>query len=679
MIKSYISRLPRLTRWILFLGFAFLMLMTLMRLVLFFFFPNQGLAFTEVSSAMWLGLRYDLRVVSLIMLGMLAFGSVPKLFPFASKRRGRAWLAMVGVLSFFMLLIYTIDFAHFSYLNQRLNASVLNYLDDTSISLGMVWQSYPVLRLLFAIVFLSFLFYWIIRYSYQRINRKKPLQARGYTSGPSRVSGRASFRMRVGSFIAIFLVCGFFIFGRFNQYPLRWSDAFALGSDYKANLALNPFESFLNSLKFRKSSYDIVKLKALYPAISDYLGLKKEDAGVLNFTRTVAPRPGAITTRPNIVLVLCESFSGYKSSMWGNPLNTTPFFDSLSKQGLFYDHCFTPTYGTARGVWATVTGIPDVEMPTTASRNPLAVNQRTIINEFKSHNKFYFLGGSSSWANIRGVLTNNISGLKLYEENSYKAPRIDVWGISDKNLFLEANAVFAMQDSAFFAIIQTADNHRPYTIPEEDRELFKSVHVPLDSLKKYGFESLAEYNAFRYTDFCFQTFMNAARREKYFGNTIFVFLGDHGIPGNASAVLPEAWTSQRLAAEHVPLLYYAPGLLPPGRSSQICSQIDVLPTLAGMLDAPYVNSALGRDLRDSTVADPMAFIFDPDYAQSGIVMGDHFFRVQLKTGQQEFVSIKNNDKPSETTGNEAIKRKMFLLSEAVHEASKYLILNNKRP
>jgi phosphoglycerol transferase MdoB-like AlkP superfamily enzyme len=365
--------------------------------------------------------------------------------------------------------------------------------------------------------------------------------------------------------------------------------------------------------------------------------------------------------------------------MWGNPLNTTPFFDSLSKQGLFYDHCFTPTYGTARGVWATVTGIPDVEMPTTASRNPLAVNQRTIINEFKNHNKFYFLGGSSSWANIRGLLTNNIVGLNLYEENSYKAPRIDVWGISDKNLFLEANAVLAQQDSAFFAIIQTADNHRPYTIPEEDRGIFKTVDVPLDSLKKYGFESLAEFNAFRYTDFCFKTFINAAQREKYFSNTIFVFIGDHGIPGNASAILPEAWTSQRLAAEHVPLLFYAPGLLPPARSSQVCSQIDVLPTLAGMLDAPYVNSALGRDLRDSTVADPMAFIFDPDYAQSGMVMGDYFFRVQLKTGQQEFVSIKNNDELSESFDNKEVKRKMHQMSEAFHEAAKYLILNNKRP
>ncbi|RYY21106.1 MAG: hypothetical protein EOO04_18820 [Chitinophagaceae bacterium] len=474
------------------------------------------------------------------------------------------------------------------------------------------------------------------------------------------------------------LVCGFMIFGRFNQYPLRWSDAFALGNDYKANLALNPFESFFNSLKFRKTSYDLAKLRQGYPILADYLGLDADGERTLNFTRLVQPRPGAFSNRPNVVLVLCESFSGYKSSMWGNPLNTTPFFDSLTRNGLFFDHCFTPTYGTARGVWATITGIPDVETPTTASRNPLAVNQRTIINEFKNYRKLYFLGGSSSWANIRGLLTNNIDGLQMYEEDSYKSPRIDVWGISDKNLFLEANQVLAQQDTSFFAIIQTADNHRPYTIPEEDRAEFQLKNVPVDSLKRYGFESLAEYNAFRYTDFCFRKFIEAASRETYFSNTIFVFVGDHGIPGDANAMFPRSWTEQRLTAEHVPLLFYAPGLIAPDRSGQICSQIDILPTIAGMMDQPYVNSALGRDLLDTTRRDQLAFIFDPDYAQAGVIKDDFFYRHHLRTGKQEMVSIRNDDKVDVAGQNQSVMQNMLSITNALHEASKYLILNNQK-
>ena len=122
----------------------------------------------------------------------------------------------------------------------------------------------------------------------------------------------------------------------------------------------------------------------------------------------------------------------------------------MCKQGIFFDRCFTPAYGTARGVWAVITGIPDVEYPNTASRNPAAVDQHTIINDYKGYDKFYFLGGSLSWANIRGLLTNNITGLHLYEEDSHKAKTVDVWGISDKNLFLEANGVFKEQTPPVF-------------------------------------------------------------------------------------------------------------------------------------------------------------------------------------------------------------------------------------
>jgi membrane-anchored protein YejM (alkaline phosphatase superfamily) len=320
-----------------------------------------------------------------------------------------------------------------------------------------------------------------------------------------------------------------------------------------------------------------------------------------------------------------------------------------------------------------------VETPTTASRNPLLVDQHTIINDFTNHEKLYFLGGSTSWANIRGLLTNNISGLHLYEEEDYTAPKIDVWGISDKNLFLEANKVLAAQQKPFFAVIQTADNHRPYTIPEEDLAEFKKIEVPLDSLKKFGFESLEEMNAFRYTDFCFQKFMKAASNEKYFSNTVFVFIGDHGIPGDATAMFPKAWTDQRLAVEHVPLLYYAPGRVAPARSNKICSQVDVLPTIAGILNIPYINTTLGRDLTDTTLTDHMAFIFDPDYSQTGVIREGFFYRRQLKTGKEEIVSILNNDDPQSNPEVSKMMTENSIIADALYQASKYMLLNNKKP
>ena len=132
--------------------------------------------------------------------------------------------------------------------------------------------------------------------------------------------------------------------------------------------------------------------------MSEYLGVpqNERDSVKLNFNRTIIPRvyDSSSNQIKNVVLVICESFSAYKSSMYGNPLNTTPFFAEMCRQGVFFNRAFSPAYGTARGVWATVTGVPDVQFGKTSSRNPAAVNQHTIINDFKDKEKFYFLNFS---------------------------------------------------------------------------------------------------------------------------------------------------------------------------------------------------------------------------------------------------------------------------------------------
>jgi phosphoglycerol transferase MdoB-like AlkP superfamily enzyme len=328
-----------------------------------------------------------------------------------------------------------------------------------------------------------------------------------------------------------------------------------------------------------------------------------------------------------------------------------------------------------------VTGIPDVEVSTTtSSRNPAAVDQHSIINDFEGYEKFYFLGGSTSWANIRGLLTNNIEGLHLYEQQDYDAPKIDVWGISDKNLFLEANKVLKQQTKPFFAIIQTADNHRPYTIPKEDLDAFHPITVSPDSLKRFGFESNDEMNAFRYTDFGYRTFIQAAEKENYFANTIFLFIGDHGIAGDAGDMFPKAWTEQRLSAEHVPLLLYAPRLLPAKRISDFCSQVDVLPTVAGLSHIRYRNTTLGRDLLDTAFqkGSALSFIYDPDQGYIGIVKGNAFYRRQLRTAKDEMLPVWNNDPIPTDSAHQAQKKEMNALAEGIYETSKYLILNNKK-
>jgi len=362
--------------------------------------------------------------------------------------------------------------------------------------------------------------------------------------------------------------------------------------------------------------------------------------------------------------------------MSGNPLDASPFFDSLCKQGIFFERCFTPHFSTARALFAILTGIPDAQFFKFSTRNPEALEQHTIINNFEDYEKHYFLGGSAEFNNFEGLLSN-IDGLKMHTGDYYKAPKVNVWGVSDKDLFLAANEEFRKKDKPFFAYIQTSGNHRPYskTIPVSDTDFIK-INVAETELKKYGFESLDEYNCFRYSDYCFRKFIEVAKKENYFHNTIFVFVGDHGLAGNADAIYPPVWTGQRLTDVHVPLLFFAPDLLLPEKRMEVVSQIDVLPTIAGMLHQSYINQTLGRDLLDPAKKNDYAFITNAADG-IGMVTDDFYYTRNINSGQDSLSSINNESDFTDKGKVDSVKKKLAAFTMAYFETAKYLLMNNR--
>lgn len=659
----------RLVRWMLLNGLFFLLLLTILRIIFHIVFTPRGEV--AIGDALWMGFRYDARVVSVFLMIVLLLSSIFYFYkPFTQVISRRILLVFTRFFGLLVIIIYTFDFAHFAYLRQRLNASVLSYAEDAGISASMVWQSYPVIKILlgWAVAFAGI--FYVTRWIYKSVL--------GLPDKISKLNHTVSY-------VVLFIVFAIAIFGRVGQFPLRWSDAYQLDSDYKANLALNPFQSFMSTLKFRNVGYDEKAVRRHYNLMADVLGIQNRDTASLNFKRVLPVQDSIPTSEtPNVVLVICESFSAYKSSMWGNPLNTTPYFNELCKQGAFFRNCFSPAYGTARGIWAIITGIPDVTEFKTASRNPNLVDQHTILNDLKGYEKFYFLGGSASWANIRGVLKDNIKGLHLYEQQDYSSPKIDVWGISDKNLFLESNKVLRKQEKPFFAIIQTADNHRPYTIPKEDRPYIQMRSFPKDTLDKYGFWTNEELNAYAYMDYTYKVFMEAAAKEKYFNNTIFVFVGDHGIRGIAGDMMPKVWTDQSLTLQHVPMLFYAPGKIQPQVIERKVSQVDIMPTIAGLINQPVTNTTMGRNIfalppsSDSDYINNHAFVLDFDRRLIGLVGGKYYYEYSLQTKGEGFYPLTHNnpllpDEPSER--ERSLIRQLTL---GYYETARYMLFHNKK-
>jgi phosphoglycerol transferase MdoB-like AlkP superfamily enzyme len=605
-----------------------------------------------------MGLQYDLRWIAIVLLPIVVISMIPTLSPFYAARNKKWWTWYLAIITFIVFFFFAADFGSFSYNQTRIDAGTMNFFEDFGIMMQMVWQTYPIIWMILGLIVAVLLVRWMYHRSHWMVINQ--------TDG-------LGIPYRRKYFIITALILSFFIYGKFALSPLRRADCFKFKDSFKAYVAINPLQNFFSTLKLRSPEYNEQKARAAFPLMKEQLQLPVQNE--FSYRREILPGSKALESHPNVVLVMCESFSMYKSSMSGNPMNTTPFFNSLTEKGIFFERCFSPHFSTARGLFALVTGIPDAQLFKFSTQNSLALKQHTIINNFEGYNKHYFLGGSPEFNNFEGLL-KNIDNLQMHTGKRYQTPNINVWGISDKDLFLEANDVFKKETKPFFAIVQTSDNHRPYMIPETDTD-FEKIIVPDDQLRKYGFESLREFNTFRYADYCFKKFIDATEKEEYFHNTIFVFVGDHGVAGNAEAMYPTAWTDYRLTDEHVPLLFYAPYILTSQKRTEVVSSIDVLPTIAGMVQQPYVNTTLGRDVLDPAKKNNFAFITNTA-GRIGIVTDEFYFTRDINFPDGQLVPVTYNSISYTKPQRDSIQQKMSEFTTAFFETAKYLIMNNKK-
>lgn len=651
-------KIPKTVLWVINLFAIFLMIFTLFRFATFFAFKPRDLGFIDLVPSFLLGIRFDLRWIAIILLPIISLSLFPQCSPFFSEKNKKWWTWYLAIITFIVFFFFAADFGNFSYNKTRLNASALNFVEDAGISMKMLWQSYPIFWMLMGLIVAVLFFRWMYRRMHWTVITKTDGQGIPYRRKWFVISG------------ILLLVL---VYGSLSLSSLKWKRAFQFNDNFKSYLSLNPLQNFFTTLRFRQPQFNETKAREYFPILADWMELPGDRT--FSYRREYFPERTGLESKPNIVLVMCESFSMYKSSMSGNPLNTTPYFNQMADSGIFFEKCFSPHFSTARGLFALLTGIPDVQLSKFSTRTPAALNQHTIINNFEGYNKMYFLGGSPEFNNFHGLL-KNIGGLQMHTEGTFSSPKMNVWGISDKNLFGEAVKVFNKQKDPFFAIIQTADNHRPFMIPEEDKD-FEKLILPRDTLRKYGFESLNELNSFRYSDYCFQNFIESSKKEPWFHNTIFVFVGDHGVSGNALGMYPSVWTDQRLSDEHVPLLFYAPFLLAPQKRTEVVSQIDVLPTIAGMVQQPYVNTTLGRNLLNPDKKNNYAFIIYHDEGRIGIVTDNYYFTKNLNFPEENLYPVISETLPYTIAEQDSIKQKLSAVTTAFFETGRWMLLNNK--
>ena len=625
--------------------------------------------YAELWKTFYIGAKFDMRLACAlaIVLGIyLAFYA----FWHKVSCLKKAVCCLYGLLEAAVLLIYFADFGHYAYISMRITSSVFTYSENALISAQMLWETYPIIWMLIGLLLWGILGYFFVKkllgYAFARDDKYR-------------------WKGNLAWFVGGILITGGLMFGQISQYPLRWSNAYHSTNNFICNLTLNPIINLYDTYLFSQhKDFDADAARKYYPEIAQYLQVNKPNAATLNYERHFSSAKNPHNY--NVVMIFMESFAWNKSSFTNPDLDPTPFAKALADKSILFTNFFTPTSATARAVFATLTGIPDVSNIKTSSRNPLIVDQHLVANALDDYEKYYFIGGSSSWGNIRGIIEHNLSHVHMYEEGKFQNEhRNDVWGISDLDLFREANRILQEDQhksgKPFFAIIQTAGYHRPYTIPDDNAGFVADTKITEEQAKKRSFVSVAEYNSLRLSDHFLHEFFKLAEKSDYYQNTLFVIFGDHGLAAPESENVPRGYVEWNLINHHVPLILAGPVVKQPRVIDQTASQVDILPTIMGFLGRGYMTRAIGRDALNSR-REPGALIYA--WAQRphviGFVQGDYYYQI-LDNNTQEGLYKPGADDFSRDLSKEEPERfaRMKNLALGLYETSKYLLYNNHKP
>ena len=335
----------------------------------------------------------------------------------------------------------------------------------------------------------------------------------------------------------------------------------------------------------------------------------------IDITRRVVNQNALTRQKPNVVMITVESLSTDYMGVYKGSVDWTPHLDELAGQCYMFSRMYATGTRTVRGLEALSLAVP----PTPGQsilRRPAYEGLATLGGAMKEagYTSDFLYGGYGYFDNMNAFYDSN--GYRVLDRLSIPKEEIfceSVWGVADETLFqqvLKAMDDHAAKGEPAFEMVMTTSNHRPFIFPEDRIQA-----------KQGGREG-----GVRYTDWAIHDFLKKAERRPWFNNTVFVIVADHQASAAGKTALP-------VNKYHIPCLVYAPALIAPGVNDRLISQMDLAPTLLGMLGISYTSRFMGRDIATVPAGQERAFI--STYQTLGYVEGDRL--VMLKPGKQSSV------------------------------------------
>ena len=510
------------------------------------------------------GLVYDL---AFLLYALLPLAAALLLVP--SRWWRRAWFpallkGLAGASVFIMLFVAAAEGLFWDEFGVRFNFIAVDYLVYSKEVVNNITESYPIYPLLGGLALVS-------------------VAAATGLSRPIRKICAApllAWRRSVSTLALAGLLAGGCVLVVSQDFPNPPG-----GNVYQHELAANgPYQFFA---AFRNNELDYSQFYASLPA--DLVGsqLRAELAepnatfigsDPLDIRRRI-DNPGS-PRRLNVILVTVESLSARYLGRFGNRGGLTPNLDRLAAQSLTFSRFYATGTRTDRGLEAITLSVPPTPGRSIVKRIGRESGYASLGQQLaaQGYDSVFIYGGRGYFDNMNAFFGGN--GYRIVDQSSVPEPEIhfkNAWGMADEDLYAQAIKVADAGHAAgrpFFLQLMTTSNHRPYTYPDN------RIDIP---------SGKGRDGAVKYTDYAIGKFLADARRQPWFASTIFVFVADHTAGSAGHEDLP-------VANYHIPLIIHAPGLIEPGEFGGIASQIDLAPTLLGLLNLDYTSTFFGRNV-----------------------------------------------------------------------------------
>ncbi len=550
------------------------------------------------------------------------------------------WFIALYSLAF---IISAANIPYFQYFFKTINSSIYNWFGYAGTTAGMIFGEtsyyFPIALGVTTIALWGIGIHKLSKRTYDdslKTPQSLSLQARGviFLAGAALVG-----------------LCFFGIRGRVGYNPIKVSQAYYCEDPFLNQLGVNPVFNLLTStLDDARKENRQLQLMDAQTAISNVQRLLNREGveGVSPIAQIVAPDTTTVG-RPNIVFIFMESMSAKLMGAYGQTKNLTPFLDSLYHKSLVFDNIYSAGIHTNHGMYSTLYSFPTI-MKRNAMKGsviPVYSGLPTVLKDNGYYNLF-FMTHESQYDNMNAFFRTNGFDEIHAEENYPKEKIANHFGVQDDYLFEYALPILnerAQSGQPFFSVLLSISNHPPYVIPSYFQPNSEKIE-----------DQIVEY-----ADWSISSFMTKAQEQPWFENTIFVLLGDHGkLVGTPENEMPEAYN-------HVPLMIYGKDI-EPRHIADFGGQIDVAPTLLGMLGIGYTQNNFGVDLLKTQR--PCSF-----YTADNLIAARdsaHLYLHSPETGQEFCYAIQNGAlKSSASDANfEALKEYVFSMLQATEQLVK---------